>query len=150
MFTLGTIETIIILGLVDLLFLSFVLFQLPYLFGGMELVQNTPDFKLADYARRGFGELVAVAALVLPMLLFSHWLLRRETKRLVTTFRVLAGIQIALVFVVMASAAQRLILLTGEAGYGLTTVRFYPMVFMVWLSVIFMWFAVTVLRGARQ
>jgi hypothetical protein len=35
----------------------------------MELVQNTPDFKLAEYARRGFGELVTVAALVLPILL---------------------------------------------------------------------------------
>jgi hypothetical protein len=149
-FTLGTIETVIVLGLVDLLFLSFVLFQLPYLFGGMELVQNTPDFKLADYARRGFGELVAVAALVLPMLLFSHWLLRSGTKRLVTIFRALAAVQIALVFIVMASAVQRLILLTGEAGYGLTTVRFYPMVFMIWLSVIFVWFGATVLRGARD
>ncbi len=70
----------IILGLVDLLFLSFVIVQVPYLFGGMDLVQSTPDFKLADYARRGFGELVAVAALVLPMLLVSHWLLQaRDT-----------------------------------------------------------------------
>ena len=68
-FTLGTVEVGVILGLINLLFLSFVIFQLPYLFGGMELVQNTPDFKLAEYARRGFGELVAVAALVLPMLL---------------------------------------------------------------------------------
>ena len=123
-FTLGTVETVIILGLVDLLFLSFVIVQVPYLFGGMELVQNTPDFKLADYARRGFGELVAVAALVLPMLLVSHWLLRRETKRLEGIFRILAGVQIALLFVIMASAVQRLVLLTGELGYGMTTVRF--------------------------
>jgi hypothetical protein len=63
---------------------------------------------------------------------------------------VLAGIQIALVFVIMASAVQRLVLLTGESGYGLTTVRFYPMVFMIWLSVVFAWFAFTVFRGKRN
>ncbi|MGB7210011.1 MAG: DUF4173 domain-containing protein [Pyrinomonadaceae bacterium] len=149
-FTLGTVETVIILGLVDLLFLSFVIVQVPYLFGGMELVQNTPDFKLAEYARRGFGELVAVAALVLPMLLVSHWLLRRETKRLEGLFRILAGVQIALLFVIMPSAVQRLFLLTGNLGYGLTTVRFYPMVVMIWFAIVFVWFGLTVLRGARQ
>ncbi len=149
-FTLGTVETVIIVGLVDLLFLGFVILQVPYLFGGMDMVQNTPDFKLADYARRGFGELVAVAALVLPMLLIGHWLLRREMGRTEQVFRILAGVQIALLFVIMASAVQRLVLLTGELGYGMTTVRFYPMVFMIWLGVVFAWFALTVFRGARN
>ncbi|MFN6965007.1 MAG: DUF4153 domain-containing protein [Pyrinomonadaceae bacterium] len=149
-FTLGTVETVIILGLVDLLFLGFVVTQVPYLFGGIELVQSTPDFKLADYARRGFGELVAVAALVLPMLLASHWLLRRETRGPERIFRILGGVQIALLFVIMASAAQRLMLLTGEFGYGMTTARFYPMVLMIWLAVVLSWFAMTVLRGARH
>ena len=149
-FTLGTIETLIVLGLVDLLFVSFVAVQLPYLFGGMELVQSTPDFKLAEYARRGFGELVAVSALVLPMLLLSHWLLRKDGSKVEAIFKVLSIVQIALLFVVMASAVQRLVLLTGELGYGLTTVRFYPMVLMTWLAVVFVWFAFTVLRGARN
>ena len=149
-FTLGTVETVIILGLVDLLFVAFVAVQVPYLFGGMDLVQNTPDFKLAEYARRGFGELVAVAALVLPMLLLSHWLLRKDTKTVGTIYKMLAGLQILLLFVVMASAVQRLILLTGELGYGMTTVRFYPMVFMTWLAIVFAWFAVTVLREKRN
>ncbi len=149
-FTLGTTETVLILGLVNLLFLAFVIVQVPYLFGGMDLVQNTPDFKLADYARRGFGELVAVAALVLPMLLLSHWLLRKDGSKVGGIYKVFAGIQIALLFVIMASAVQRLVLLTGELGYGLTTVRFYPMVFMIWLAVVFVWFTVSVLRNKRN
>jgi hypothetical protein len=148
-FTLGAIELSIVLGLINLLFLSFVVVQIPYLFGGFELVQNTPDFKLAEYARRGFGELVAVAALVLPILLVSHWLLRKDSPVNEKIYRVLAGIQIALLFVIMISAAQRLFILTGNLGYGLTTVRFYPMVVMIWLAIVFIWFAVTVLRGAR-
>lgn len=149
-FTLGAIETSIVLGLINLLFLSFVIVQIPYLFGGMELVQNTPDFKLAEYARRGFGELVIVAALVLPILLISHWLLRKDNSLNEKIYRILAGVQIVLLFVIMISAAQRLFLLTGNLGYGLTTIRFYPMVVMVWLALVFIWFALTVLRGTRE
>jgi len=148
--TLGAIEVSIVLGLINLLFLGFVIVQIPYLFGGMELVQATPDFKLADYARRGFGELVTVAALVLPILLLSHWLLRKDAPINEKIYRVLAGIQIGLLFVIMISATQRLLLLTGNLGYGLTTIRLYPMVFMVWLALVFVWFALTVLRGARE
>ena len=149
-FTLGTVEIGVILGAINLLFLSFVLVQLPYLFGGMELVQNTPDFKLAEYARRGFGELVTVSALVLPVLLVSHWLIRKENPATERLFRILAGIQIVLLFVIMASAVQRLVLLTGNLGYGLTTIRLYPMIFMIWVAIVFVWFTVTVLRGQRQ
>ena len=149
-FTLGVIESSVVLGLMNLLFLSFVIMQVPYLFGGMDLVQNTPDFKLAEYARRGFGELVAVTVLVLPILLASHWLLRKENPLNEKIYRVFAGIQIVLLFVIMASAMQRLFLLTGNLGYGLTTVRFYPMVVMIWFAIVFIWFGLTVLRGARQ
>jgi hypothetical protein len=149
-FTLVVVETSIVLGLINLLFLTFVIVQVPYLFGGMELVQNTPDFKLAEYARRGFGELVAVTALVLPILLLSHWLLRKDSPINEKIYRILAGVQIVLLFVIMASAVQRLFLLTGNLGYGLTTVRFYPMVVMIWFAIVFVWFSLTVLRGARQ
>jgi hypothetical protein len=148
--TLGAIEISIVLGLINLLFLSFVIVQIPYLFGGLELVRSTPDFKLAEYARRGFGELVTVSALVLPILLISHWLLRRDAPLNEKIYRALAAVQIILLFVIMASAAQRLFILTGNLGYGLTTVRFYPMVMMVWLALLFVWFVLTVLRGARE
>ncbi len=149
-FTLGTVEVGVILGLTNLLFLSFVLVQVPYLFGGMEHVQATVDLKLADYARRGFGELVVVSALVLPTLLVGHWLIRKENAVAERLFRVLAGVQIALLFVIMASAVQRLVLLTGSLGYGMTTIRLYPLIFMIWLAIVFVWFGMTVLRGLRQ
>jgi hypothetical protein len=147
---LGAVEVGVIYGLINTLFLSFVVFQLRYLFGGFELVQNTPDFKLAEYARRGFGELVAVAAIVLPMLLVSHWLLKKDSPAAQKLFRVFAGIQIVLLFVIMASAVQRLVILTGPLGYGMTTVRLYPMIFMTWLAIVFVLLAGTVLRNARQ
>jgi hypothetical protein len=149
-FTLGVTEMSIVMGLINLLFLSFVIVQVPYLFGGFELVQSTENLKLADYARRGFGELVMVAALVLPILLGGQWLLRNENPKAKTVFNILAGIQIALLFVIMFSAAQRLFILTGNLGYGLTAIRLYPMIFMIWLAMLFVWFAMTVMRGRRN
>ncbi len=147
---LGLVETCIILGLINLVFLAFVIIQVPYLFGGMDLVQNTPDFKLAEYARRGVGELLNVSLLILPVLLVTHWLLKKENPFNEKVFRVLAGIQIGLLFVIMMSAAQRLFLLTGSLGYGLTSYRVYAGFLLIWLTLVFVWFCMTVLRGMRQ
>src|SRR5262245_41251763 len=94
---------------------------------------------------QGFFELVGVAALVLPLLLAAHWLLRKEKARDEIVFRVLAGAQIALLFVMMVSAFQRMRLYQRE--YGLTELRVYTTVFMGWLAVVFVWFTMTVLRG---
>lgn len=148
--TLGTIEIGIIWGLMNLLFLSFVLVQLPYLFGGFEYVQSTENVKLADYARRGVAELGLVTVLVLPVLLIGHWFIRPENKTTGKFFKVMAGIQIGLLFVIMLSSAQRMILYTGSYGYGLTLERFYAMVFLAVLAAIFIWFAGTILCGFRQ
>ena len=142
------IEIGVVLGAINLLFLSFVIVQFRYLFGGHELVQATTGLTYAQYARRGFFELATVAALVLPLLLGAHWLLRKENPGHERTFRGLAIVQIALVFIIMASAAQRMRLYQSE--YGLTELRFYTQAFIGWLAVVFVWFAATVLRGRRN
>jgi hypothetical protein len=145
---LGVTETAIILGLLDVLFLKFVVVQFQYFFGGAARIQAVAGLTYAEYARRGFFELVGVAALVLPLLLASHWLLRKEKARDELVFRVLAGAQIVLLFVMMVSAFQRMRLYQRE--YGLTELRVYTTVFMGWLAVVFVWFAMTVLRGRRE
>ena len=144
----GIIEIGVILGAINLLFLSFVIVQFRYLFGGHELVQATTGLTYAQYARRGFFELVTVAALVLPLLLVIHWLLRKENPVHERVFRALAIAQITLLFVIMASAAQRMRLYQSE--YGLTELRLYTLAFIGWLAVVFLWFMATVLRGRRD
>ncbi len=147
-FPLGIIETAVVLGLVDILFLSFVAVQVRYFFGGASLVQATTGLSYSEYARRGFFELVTVAALVLPLLLLAHWMLRKENAAHERLFRALAEIQILLLFVIMASAFERMRLYQQE--YGLTEQRLYPTAFMAWLAIVFVWFAATVLRGRRE
>ena len=143
--SLGTIETGVVLGALNLLFLAFVLVQFTYLFGGGALVMSSSDLTYAEYARRGFFELVWVTALVLPVLLISHWLLPTEGARL---FRWLAGSLVAMLAVIMASAVQRMLLYVSE--FGLTELRLYPTAFMAWLALVFGWFVLTVLRGRRE
>ena len=52
------------------------LVQFRYLFGGAALVQVSETLTYAEYARRGFFELVAVAALLLPIMLLLDWVAR--------------------------------------------------------------------------
>ena len=146
--TLGGTELTVVLALLDLLFLAFVLVQLRYLFGGQSLVETRTGLTYAEYARHGFFELVAVAGLVLPLLLVADWLRRRDRGRQDALFRVLAGALIVLLFVVMASALQRMRLYQRE--YGLTELRVYVSGTMLWLAVVFVWAAATVLRGRRD
>lgn len=147
-FSLGMIEIGIVMTSLNVLFLSFVLVQVRYLFGGARWVLVSPGLTYAEYARRGFFELVAVATLVLPLLLGCHWLMPKEQSRHRRIFGSLAGFQLALVFVIMISALERMYLYQRE--YGLTEQRFYTTAFMGWLAAVFIWFSVTVLRGRRE
>lgn len=146
--SLGLVETTTIFTLLNLLFLSFVLVQVRYFFGGAATVQATSGLTYAQYARSGFFELVWVAALVLPLLLGLHWLQRPGDARAQRLFSQQAGVQVALLFVIMASALARMRLYQGE--YGLTELRLYTTAFMGWLALVFVWFAATVLRGRRE
>jgi hypothetical protein len=146
--SLGIVEIGIVLGTLNLLFLSFVIVQVRYFFGGARLVQISAGLTYAEYARSGFFELVWVAALVLPLLLAAHWLLRKENAAHERIFRLLAGLQVVLLFVIMTSAIGRMRLYQRE--YGLTELRLYTTAFMGWLALVFVWFAATVLRGRRE
>jgi hypothetical protein len=146
--SLGIVEVGIVLGLLDLLFLTFVVIQVRYLFGGAGRVAATAGLTYAEYARRGFFELVTVTALALPLLLIAHWLLRTETRAQERLFKALAGIMVGLLFVVVASALQRMYLYQQE--FGLTELRLYTTVFMVWISIVLLWFVLTVMRARRD
>lgn len=146
--SIGSIETTVFLGLINLLFLSFVVIQIRYFFGGAALVETSTTITYSEYARRGFFELVTVSALVLPMLLGTHWLIRNKPQSSHRVFATLSGMLILLLFVIMVSALQRMRLYQEQ--YGLTELRFYTTVFMGWLAILFLWFVATVMRGRRD
>lgn len=145
---LGPIEVSTVLGLLDAMFLLFVVIQVRYLFGGSAHVQVTDGLTYAEYARHGFFELLAVAALVLPVVLGVHWLLRDLSPAARIAFRVLASAMIILIFAIIASALRRMDAYVDE--FGLTQLRLYSTAVMLWLVVVFACLAVTVLREQRQ
>ena len=145
---LAITEVATALAAINLLFLVFVIVQFRYLFGGDALVQVTPDLTYADYARRGFFELVFAVVLVVPVLLAADWLLDSRVRRDALVFRGLAGVQIGLVLAIAASALQRLRLY--HASYGLTVSRFYAMVLLIWIVAMLVRLAATVLRSRRD
>jgi hypothetical protein len=145
---LGIVETATVLGLLDLLFLAFVLLQLPHFFGSYGDLLAPGAGTFADYAKRGFFELCVVAGLVLPLLMLLHWLVRGGDARTERVFRVVAGTMVGLTCVMIVSALHRMRLY--QTAYGLTELRVYTTAFMFWLTAVFAWFCWTVLRGRRE
>ena len=136
------------LGAIGGLFALFVGFQARELFLGPGEFQALTGTTVADYARLGFFELVAVTALTLPMLLAADWLLDRQDASELRQFRRLTAAVLVLLALMLASAYHRMLLY--RSYYGLTEDRFYTLAFMTWLGVLLAWFAATVLRGRRS
>ncbi len=129
----GLTESAIILGSVDLLFAFFVGIQFRYFFGGRANI-HAAGFTYSQYARRGFGELVAVAVFSLALFLGLSAIARREKAGQRRLFSGLGIALVALVSIILVSAFQRLQLY--EQAYGFTRLRAYTHVFMIWIGIL--------------
>jgi hypothetical protein len=143
--TLGTIDVTVILGGLIALFTAFLTVQVRWLFGGEGLVRATTGLGYAEYARRGFFELVCVSLLVLPLLLGTWAAIPANDAAAVRRHRLLSIPVLVLVGGVMASALARMGLYVHY--FGMSTDRLFATVFMAWLAIVFAWFGLTVLRG---
>jgi hypothetical protein len=119
--TLAFAEWAIPLALLNLLFVAFVAVQVTVLFGGHDHVLETAGLTYAEYAREGFWQLIAAAALTLLVIAAALRLaqVRRPADR--TLLRALLGTLCVLTLVTVASALHRLNLY--EDAYGLTRLR---------------------------
>jgi hypothetical protein len=130
---LNWLAAVTILVCVDLLFIFFVIVQFRYFFGGRANIA-LDGFTYAEYARRGFGELLAVAFISFLVFLGLSAITRREQARSRWAFSASGLLLVALVAVILVSAFQRLLLY--EAAYGFTRIRTYTHVFMLWLGLL--------------
>ena len=136
----GFVETVVVLGLVDLLFAAFTAVQFTYLFGGRDHIA-LEGITYAEYARSGFFELVAVAVLSLSLSLGLNWIARRESKRQIKWFNLLVSLLVGFVGVMLVSAVMRMRLY--ESTFGYTELRLMVYVFMGWLWLLLCWFVLT-------
>ena len=138
------IEIGIILALVNVLFLSFVWVQFSYFFGGDSMVQDLNGPSYSEYARRGFFQLLVVAILVMLLLLSSYVMFKPNTLAQQRWFQVLAGSLIVLTWIIELSAVHRMFIYVQ--AYGLTELRFYSSIMMLWVAGVLLWFSLSVLR----
>jgi hypothetical protein len=125
---LGVTEAVTALVALDVLFAWFVALQATYLFGGQDTVAVS-GLTYAEYARRGFFELLAVAFGVGGLLLLAEALVARRSRAYLVAF---VGL-VLLTLVVLASAFLRLRLY--QDAYGWTELRFYVLAAIVWLAI---------------
>jgi hypothetical protein len=137
---LGLTEALTLILSVDALFLVFAGFQIAYLFIG-GATSPAPGYSYAEYARRGFFELVWVSALTLALIMaLARWT-RRESPASQLAFRLASGGTVALSLIILASAMKRMALY--EEAFGYTQLRLYTHVFMFALGAVLTWRAVT-------
>lgn len=120
------------LALLDVLFALFVAVQLVVLFGGNDHVLRTSGLTYAEYARQGFWQLLAAAALTLVVVWGAVRLADAPSRADRLLLRGLLGLLCALTFVVLASVLHRLDLYVD--AFGLSRLRLGVAAFSAWVG----------------
>ncbi|MBT3418863.1 MAG: DUF4173 domain-containing protein [Candidatus Magasanikbacteria bacterium] len=124
----------IVLGLVNVLFLAFVAVQFRHLFGTSDFVLEN-GLTFAEYARKGFFELVWVIIFAAILLLISYRaFVRHGSHKVINVLQTLLIIQVG---VVAASALKRMNLY--QDAFGFTVLRLYVewFIYLVFLLLVF-------------
>jgi hypothetical protein len=142
---LGAVEATIVLASVIVLFAGFAVTQVVALAGGGRHVVETAGLTYAQYARSGFFQLVAAAAIALVVVLTVDAFTGSPTGRTRRRLVVLSEVVVGLTLVVVVSALRRLDLY--ENAYGLTMLRLYAGVFVGWIGVSLVLLGAWILRA---
>lgn len=123
-----------ILVLINAVYIIFSVIQFAYLFGGSSFVLPS-SYTYAEYARRGFFELVVVSIINFGILLFGITFVKKESKKIFTAIRILLTLLVIFTLILLASAFYRM--LVYEQAYGFTYLRIFVQTFMIMLFFIF-------------
>ncbi len=129
----GRMETVTALTVMLLLlavYLFFTVIQFTYLYGGMGLPEG---MTYADYARRGFFELVLAALLNLAVILGASLAVRQEDGRPALLLKVYSTLLTLLTVNLLFSAFYRMHLY--ESAHGFTQLRLFVQFFMGFVAV---------------
>lgn len=139
MVRLGWTESSMLLSALTVLFVAFIGVQFAYFFGGQEQITALTGLTYAEYARKGFFELIFTAALMLGLLLVVYRLQDSKTQ-LLLLYKGLNLTLILCVLLMLLSAWKRMMLYVST--YGQTEDRLLTLIFMVWVGLVLLWFMV--------
>lgn len=138
--SLGTVEAAFVLGGLCALYATFVGIQFVALSAGGRHVLVTHGLTYAQYARSGFFQLLACAAITLLVLLSVRACASPAHPVLIG----FSGLTVALTIGVVFVAIRRLQLY--EAAFGLTMLRLACLVVAVWIGIVFVLLGLTIPR----
>jgi hypothetical protein len=139
--SIGFVETVVVLTLVNLLFLVFAYVQFTNVIFGNLSSMHYEAYR--EYVRRGFGELLVAASLTMVLILGLRTLGWRETYREIRIFNLLGSLMIVLAGVMLVSAFMRMVVWESVQFYINTPMRIYVRWFIIWLGLLFAWLLVT-------
>jgi hypothetical protein len=132
-----------ILVLINIIYAVFSFIQFTYLFGGSTFVLPS-SYTYAEYARRGFFELIVVSIINFGILLFGIVFVKKENKKMLDAIRTFFTLLVIFTFVILTSAFYRM--LVYEQAYGFTYLRVFVQTFMIMLfflfivNIIYIWY----------
>jgi hypothetical protein len=130
-FQIDRIIALTFLVVLNLVYLLFTFVQFKYFFGGT--LQG--DFTFAQYARKGFFELLFVSIINLSVLTVVLTFVKHETLNLKRLIQIMLSILVLLSAVILCSAFLRLGMY--EDAYGFTFTRILAHSFMIFLAIVF-------------
>ena len=145
----GFIESSTVLVLIELLFLSFIIIQFFYLFGGKDYVWGIEEYvTYSEYAKKGFYELICVSIISFLLIFVIDESGKRETPKQKKIFKILGTILVLEISVIIYSAFTRMAVYVD--GYGLTFSRFLVFVFLFWIFFVFLNFLYKMLLEKKK
>lgn len=140
---IGGLEATVVLVCLDALFGAFVALQVAYLFGGRDTLAAA-GLTYADYARRGFFELLAAAGLAALVVATLDARVRQRSRVFVAAAIGLVG----LTGVTLVSSFLRLRLY--QDAYGWTELRFWVLLSIGWVAVALLALGLLVASGRSR
>lgn len=140
---LDPVVLITIISLLNIVYTVFSVIQFTYLFWGETFILPS-SYTYAEYARRGFFELVAVSVINFIIILIAVSFIRKENRKVHLASKVLLSLLVGLTFVLLISAFYRMVIY--EKAYGFTYLRIFVQAFMVLLlflfiiNIIYIWY----------
>ena len=120
----------------DAVYLIYLFSQLAYFFSAFSgILPDGYTFSYAEYARRGFFELCAVAAINLAVILAAIAASEKKSGGIPWGVRLPALFTVAVTFVMIGTSAAKMIMYINV--YGMTVMRVCTCAFMLWMATVF-------------
>ncbi|SFL72454.1 protein of unknown function [Paenibacillus sp. 1_12] len=126
--------TITMLLILNTMYVLFAVVQFSYFFGG-GVTALPAEMTYADYAHRGFAELVVVTVINFTLLMITLHGTDRSVRSMDIFLRLLLAVLIGCTGVMLCSAFMRMFMY--EEAYGFSETRLLVDVFIVFLSILF-------------